>query len=701
MDFPQLCQYCFMPFTGFGACPHCGHTVGEPRKGAQQLPLGTILDGKYQLGMVLGQGGFGITYLAYDLTLHTRVAIKEYFPLGLVTRQTQIVTFSTINAQSFFQKGEEAFYREAQLLVRFQNHPNIVHVSNFFRQNGTAYFVMEYIEGESLSAYLDKRGGQLTYDETIQLLSPIFDALFDIHNTGILHRDIAPDNIFMAKDGNIKLIDFGAAKNELGQHTHSSAAILKPGYAPLEQYTSGSNQGPWTDIYAMGAVIYRCLTGTVPPDAPNRITGQSLMNFREAGIDVPAGAEAAIAKALALDIPNRWQNIIDFKKTLIDPAAMKNNKPQTQERGRKQKTRKPWIIPVLAIAVVFLIIGFIFSQIVIPKEQKYREGTSLISDGQYEEALQILDEIGQYKDTEQQIRLAKSLWAEELLALDDYDQALQLFTELSGENYASERIAGRKAEYALLFPPSPEPTEVLITAEETPSLAPESLPEQNELQRRLASANTGDIITFGHFEQDGNDLNGKEPIDWIVLEKQEDKVLLLSQLILDKHTYHRKNEKVTWETCDLRNWLNNEFINTAFTNQEQLLLLETEIITPDFDAGTIVYPDGRSFHNLYLDGSVVMDRCFILSYEEIEFYLDNNLSNVMSSEYVMNHEYSNSDYWYIRSGNCNQIQHYRDFDADLFFSPIISNVGTLGSTMTQANKGYEGGIRPAIWIKYQ
>ena len=138
MRLSGFCPYCFQPTNGYSPCPYCGHVAGEPRSGAQQLPLGTILDGKYQLGMVLGQGGFGITYLAYDLTLRMRVAIKEYFPLGLVTRQGRTVTFIGGNAQPFFQMGVEAFYREAQLLARFQTHPNIVHVSSFFRQNGTA-----------------------------------------------------------------------------------------------------------------------------------------------------------------------------------------------------------------------------------------------------------------------------------------------------------------------------------------------------------------------------------------------------------------------------------------------------------------------------------------------------------------------------------------------------------------------------------
>ena len=207
----------------------------------------------------------------------------------------------------------------------------------------------------------------------------------------------------------------------------------------------------------------------------------------------------------------------------------------------------------------------------------------------------------------------------------------------------------------------------------------------------------GDIVQFGAYEQDGNQSNGKEPIDWIVLEKQDDKILLLSKLILDNQSYHTKNEQVTWETCDLRNWLNNDFINIAFTAQEQLLLLETKIITPDFDAGSIEYSDGRVFHNLYLDGSVVTDRCFILSYEEIEYYFKDDKRKATSSNYSK----KNFDYWYIRSGNCNQVQTAwwdRNDTIDLFFSPVMYGDGKLMSVVTQASKGHGYGVRPAIWV---
>ena len=361
----KLCPFCFEPMSGIGACSHCGHQIGELAQGLQQLPAGWILDGKYRIGMTLGQGGFGITYLAYDMNLQQKVAVKEYFPSGLVTRNSQFVTPGTQSLQGLYLKGVDAFYREARLLAQFSNHPNVVHIQNFFRENNTAYFVMEYVEGKSLAAYLNEKGGRLSQEETIALLSPIMDALDTLHQSGILHRDIAPDNIYLTKTGQVKLLDFGAAKNELSQHTHSSAAILKPGYAPLEQYSVTGNQGPWTDVYAMGAVIYRCLTGMMPPDAPDRITGREITPIDASRAKASKNVEAALMKALALNIPDRWQRMFDFKNALSDPSIrITSSKIQphlsmTSKKSRQKKSSKGKILVSSLLVMVGGLLAFL------------------------------------------------------------------------------------------------------------------------------------------------------------------------------------------------------------------------------------------------------------------------------------------------------------------------------------------------------
>lgn len=365
MSMSSLCPFCFELMTVSRPCPFCGHQYGESIQGFQQLPIGWILDGKYRIGMPLGQGGFGITYLAYDMNLQQKVAIKEYFPGNFVSRRSQFVVPLAQNVQRLFLKGVDAFCQEAQLLARFSTHPNIVHIQNFFRENNTAYFVMEYVEGKSLAKYLAEKGGRLSQEETISLLSPIMDALDTLHHAGILHRDISPDNIYLTKSGQIKLLDFGAAKNELSQHTHSSAAILKPGYAPIEQYSVTGNQGPWTDVYAMGAVIYRCITGIVPPNAPDRISGQEITPISAYDMKVSKNVDAADMKALALNISDRWMRILDFKNALIDlniNISFQKSQTQTAKTERKLKKkekRKKSFFIVIYLGLVF-ILGLIF-----------------------------------------------------------------------------------------------------------------------------------------------------------------------------------------------------------------------------------------------------------------------------------------------------------------------------------------------------
>ena len=689
-----FCPYCFEPLEGYGPCPHCGHTIGEPRSGAQQLPQGTILDGKYQLGMVLGQGGFGITYLAYDLSLRMRVAVKEYFPLGLVTRQGQTVTFTGGNAQPFFQKGVEAFYREARLLARFQAHPNIVHVSSFFRQNGTAYFVMEYVEGESLAAYLEKCGGKLSYEETIRLLLPVFDALTEVHNAGILHRDIAPDNICIAKDGNIKLLDFGAAKNELSLHTHSSAAILKPGYAPLEQYTAGSNQGPWTDIYAMGAVIYKCLTGKVPPDAPDRMIGQRLASFKETGTKAPDGAEAAVNKALEPDIQNRWQSAAEFRNALADPDKLKKIKIRTQNqaKGSGQRSGKLRLIPVLVLAAVLLIAAGIVSKIILPKNRAYREGVALIAEGKYEDAVLKLSEISSYRDSESRIRRAKSLQAEEYLALGDYDNAMTLFTELSGKDYAAERIAQRKIEFERLHPKMPEPT--IVPVSELPTPEPTSVPTsaQTDLQKRLAAAEAGNIITFGRYEQDGNEENGPEKIEWIVLDKAVDHLFIVSKYGLRWSAGASGLEKFAFISEE---WLNSEFLETSFSLDELRLMRKTTL-------------PSVSWNSTNTEQS--LQYVFLLNREEVERYFSTKEDRMITGTRTVQNgsNWINNNRWILRerpffseqeveelygTGKYQSVRRYIKRD---LYCTYVSMYGEIVTSAMVCNNNYL--IRPAMRI---
>ncbi len=237
------------------------------------LPEATLLQ-EFELLGVLGSGGFGITYLGQDRYLEKKVAIKEYMPIDIAIRQQGVtVRAKTTMAEDTenFAWGLKAFLQEARILAQFQ-HPNIIQIHRFFEANGTAYIVMDYVEGETLHTRLERQG-RLNEPELKELLLPLMDGLKKVHEAGILHRDIKPANIIIRNDGSPLLIDFGAARQKINNRTKSQpiTALITPGYAPMEQYHSSGHLGAWSDIYAMAAVAYHCLSGGAPPEAPARI----------------------------------------------------------------------------------------------------------------------------------------------------------------------------------------------------------------------------------------------------------------------------------------------------------------------------------------------------------------------------------------------------------------------------------------------
>ena len=308
MNPERICFGCFQEKELGGYCPHCGFGENEEQP-YLALPLGTLLNGRYMLGKVLGVGGFGITYLGYDLTLDIKVAIKEYMPSSIATRNSDRYNVTlTGRTEDDYRQGMENFLEEAKILAKLQNTPNIVSVQNYFKENNTAYFVMEYIDGMSLKDYLADQGGKIPYVQALAILEPIMEALVQVHALNLLHRDISPDNIYITSRGESRLLDFGAARFALGDGK-SVSVILKHGYAPEEQYSSHGNQGPWTDVYAMGATFYRCITGMLPPDSVERIRVDALKAPSELGIIIPRHIEQAILKALAVKTEDRFHNM--------------------------------------------------------------------------------------------------------------------------------------------------------------------------------------------------------------------------------------------------------------------------------------------------------------------------------------------------------------------------------------------------------
>ena len=321
----MYCGNCFSEYNGTGSCPHCGYDPAQDaRKFPQALPHGTILAGQYITGRLLGQGGFGITYLALDNKTHSRVALKEFLPdtmAGRASGTLQVTAYSGDRGQQF-QYGLDCFLEEAKTLAKFIGNPNIVGVHSFFQENGTAYFTMDYIEGVSFKTYLREHGGRISWEETVEILLPVMEALEVVHNAGLIHRDVTPDNIHISTDGSVKLLDFGAARYNLGDRSRSLDVVLKPGYAPKEQYTRRGRQGPYTDVYSLGACFYAAVTGVLPPESLDRMEEDDLVPPSARGIRLPLALEDAILKALEVQPQDRYQSMAEFRANIPVPEPV-------------------------------------------------------------------------------------------------------------------------------------------------------------------------------------------------------------------------------------------------------------------------------------------------------------------------------------------------------------------------------------------
>lgn len=338
------------------------------------LPQGTRIQ-DFEFHRVLGQGGFGITYLGWNMALDIPVAIKEYLPSDLATREYDLsVVPQSSQAASDFEWGLDRFIDEARILARF-HHPNIVRVHHFFQAHSTAYIVMEYAEGETLSAFLERKG-TLTEAELKAILYPLLDGLEVVHRADFLHRDIKPGNIIIRDEDNSPvLLDFGSARQAIGTRSRSVTSIITPGYAPIEQYSSRGDQGPWTDIYALGGVCYRALTGQVPDDATDRMRNDPLIPVVErcAG-QASAGFLSAIDWALQVDEADRPQSVAEWRVALIGEAPSTMNvrppvptsatasssevqKAEVDDAPTLEREKKPLFKRLAVVVVVVLLVG--------------------------------------------------------------------------------------------------------------------------------------------------------------------------------------------------------------------------------------------------------------------------------------------------------------------------------------------------------
>ena len=353
-----LCYNCFKEIPeGNGPCPYCGFDLSENvKKYPVALEAGTVLNGRYIVGRVLGQGGFGITYLAYDQSLKARVAVKEYMPNDMAARVGTTVSVAMKSRAEDFTYGLEQFNEEARTLAKFMGQPGIAGVTDYFDENGTSYFVMDYIEGISFKTYIANQGGKVSVEEALDVMIPVLRALTAVHAEGFIHRDVTPDNIYITKDGNVKLLDFGSARYSIGDKSKSLDVILKVGYAPKEQYIRRSRQGPYTDVYSCAACFYAALTGFLPPESLERMDEDTLVPVSQCGVEIPEYLDKAILKGLAVQPEDRFQTAAEFLDA-IENQQVVEVRPQKQEKEGPKKKVPASLIGGVAAVVVLAAIG--------------------------------------------------------------------------------------------------------------------------------------------------------------------------------------------------------------------------------------------------------------------------------------------------------------------------------------------------------
>ena len=366
-----FCPYCMKPVIGSegtvesGCCSTCGRDPAAYVPSSHHLSPGTLLRDRYLLGCVLGEGGYGITYIGYDSLLQNRVAVKEYFPVELCTRDTiggnSVNILSGIPAKNYA-RGMHKYLTEARLLAKMEKQRVIVNVRDYFEDNRTAYIVMEYIEGITFTELVHNYGGRIPEQELFPIVEPLFGALCSLHQYGLIHRDMCPDNLMLEKNadssdyriqcssicgisassslnekgecagrqtagctgeqkkdkpiqGRIRLLDFGSARSS-DSLKDTLTITLRHGFAPIEQYQQGGGQGPWTDVYALCATLYFCLTGITPVVATNRIIEDALVPPSQLGVEISPARENALMRGLRVQPHRRCRSIRDLWSAL-------------------------------------------------------------------------------------------------------------------------------------------------------------------------------------------------------------------------------------------------------------------------------------------------------------------------------------------------------------------------------------------------
>ena len=647
------------------------------------LRKGTRLIGRYTIEGVLGQGGFGITYLGMDELHEKPVAIKEFFPQGIVTRNIEYqdtVTVTFVGEKDNYEKGKERFLKEARTMAKFSKDKGIVKALDFFEINNTAYIVMEYLEGVTLKQYL-RENKRIDAEDLVELLVPLIESLDEIHSQGLIHRDISPDNIMVLPDGRIKLMDFGAARDYTEFGEKSLSIVLKPGYAPPEQYQTHGVQGPWTDIYALCATMYKCITGENPPDAIDRLVDDHLKKISAFGISVSPQIEKAIIKGMSVAAKDRYQNVGDFCEDLYG-GYEENSVPEAEESQSQVETE-------LAEQSVETKTGMLTEGI---PQSKYstteavQESEKLISKELSENAGLTSEENEAEAGIESETNNSGNKVPEQ--RMEKEKDSITPEKEGQSGNRAKEETkkVQKKNNYFPLI------VGILILLgiagtfaynksvfEETTSKSESS----SQKKDNNPDYKIGETIEFGNYPQDKDGT--EKPIEWIVMKKEGNQVLLLSKYVLDAKSYNEGWGDVTWETSDIRQWLNNEFYTTAF-NKAEKAKIQTSLIKNE---------DNSEYGTS--GGNDTEDKVFLLSEKEADtLFSDEEERIAKATEYaeklgvdINENSEEKGAWWWLRSpGN------------DSFYAALVNYYGWVDGDGIGVNCNVYG-VRPALHLNLQ
>lgn len=346
----ERCVGCMKPLTAEGRCAYCGLQQDKYRPIPRCLCPGMCLRDRYVLGRVLGEGSFGISYIAWDCLLDTVVAIKEYFPASLVSRHiseededTNVYIYEKRESQKY-QESLKKYLGEAKSLSAYYDLDGIVSVRDFFYANNTAYIVMGYVDGISVKEYVEKNG-PIEGEKFLRMLEPVIQSLAKVHQTGVLHRDISPDNMLLTRDEKLVLIDFGAARKENINMTRSMTVVFKRGFSPEEQYRTRGQQGAWTDVYALCATAYYALTGKAPDESIQRVLEDDMPSLTEmTDVDLPMQQKRAFMKGMTVDFHHRYQTMDELYQGLY-------------QQGRDKKHLGAWLAGAAAVVCCVALLG--------------------------------------------------------------------------------------------------------------------------------------------------------------------------------------------------------------------------------------------------------------------------------------------------------------------------------------------------------